>query len=228
MRHHLELLTKLPISDFRLSARSPPPGPPVRYHRRTLTMCSDRPATETLLDLIRAGDEEARERLLERYLGPLQRWAHARLPVYARGAVDTDDLVQVTFLRALNRLDRFEPLHEGAFLAYLRRILANSIRDEVRRSIRRPDETEIPASLPDRDATPLERVIGRQRVARYEKALASLPETQQHAVILRLELGLSHREVAEALGSPSAAAARMVVVRAVERLAADLGEADDG
>lgn len=142
--------------------------------------------------------------------------------------MDTDDLVQVTLLRALNRLDRFEPLHEGALLAYLRRILLNCIRDEVRRSVRHPDRVEIPASQPDREATPLERAIGRERVARYEEALGALPELQQQAVILRLELGLSHQEVAEALGSPSAAAARMVVVRAVERLAETLGEASDG
>lgn len=190
-------------------------------------MSSQGPATRTLLDLIRAGDEGARDRLLARYVGPLQRWAHARLPEYARGAVDTDDLVQVTFLRALKRLDEFQPLREGAFLAYLRRILLNCIRDEVRRSVRHPAQVEIPAAQPDREATPLERAIGRERVARYERALAALPEVQQQAVILRLELGLSHQEVAEALGSPSAAAARMVVVRAVERLAGSLGEPSD-
>ena len=39
---------------------------------------------------------------------------------------------------------------------------------------------------------------------------------------------LSHQQVAEAIGSPSAAAARMTVVRAVERLAAALDESAHG
>jgi RNA polymerase sigma-70 factor (ECF subfamily) len=41
----------------------------------------------------------------------------------------------------------------------------------------------------------------------------------REAVILRLEFGFSHREIADAIGSPSANAARMLVSRAVEKLA---------
>jgi RNA polymerase sigma-70 factor (ECF subfamily) len=53
---------------------------------------------------------------------------------------------------------------------------------------------------------------------RYEEALGALDERQREAVILRIEFGYSHEEVAEALGAPSANAARMIVTRALVRL----------
>ena len=51
-----------------------------------------------------------------------------------------------------------------------------------------------------------------------EAALASLTEDQQQAVVLRIEMGLSFQQVAEATESPSADAARMLVTRALARL----------
>jgi DNA-directed RNA polymerase specialized sigma24 family protein len=39
---------------------------------------------------------------------------------------------------------------------------------------------------------------------------------------MRIEMGLSHQEVADALGAPSADAARMIVARALARLAEEL------
>src|SRR5206468_605262 len=61
-------------------------------------------STATLLARLRKGDLAARDRILARYRPTLQRWAHGRLPSRARGLVDTDDLVQITLIRALNRL----------------------------------------------------------------------------------------------------------------------------
>lgn len=187
-------------------------------------MSTAQKSTAVLLERIRAGDDAAKDRLLARYLEPLQRWAAGRLPRYARDSVDTNDLVQVTFLRALNRLEDFEPRHDGAFLAYLRRILLNCIRDEIRRSVRHPAVVELPAQQPSPGVSPLEEAIGAEALARYESALAALSDRQQEAVILRLELGFSHGEVAEAIGAPSPDAARMTVVRGVERLAGLLEE----
>lgn len=83
----------------------------------------DLDSTVSLLARFRAGDEIARDRLLARYLPILRRWAHGRLPSYARQLADTDDLVQVSLLRAFNHMGSFEPRREGAFLLYLRRIL---------------------------------------------------------------------------------------------------------
>lgn len=180
---------------------------------------NDVESTQVLLAGARAGDERAREELVARFLPVLQRWAHGRLPAYARGRVDTDDLVQVTLIRALNGLDRFEPRHEGAFLAYLRRIVLNSVRDEIRRSMRAPQQEEVSEALIDRGPSLLEKALGREVVENYERALAELPEAQQEAVILRVEFGYSYPEIAAALARPSANAVRMMVSRALVDLA---------
>lgn len=175
--------------------------------------------TAHLLERIREGDAPAREALCARFLPALTRWAHRRLPGAARALAETDDLVQVTLLRALNRVGEFEPRGEGAFLSYLRTILLNAVRDEMRRAQRRP--AHLPLLEDDGPPQPseLERLLGRERLALYERALAELSEDHREAVILRLEFGYSHAEIAAALGRASADAARMLVARALVAMA---------
>jgi len=182
-------------------------------------------STATLLERIRAGDLAARERLLGRYLPALKRWAHGRLPPYSRDLTETDDLVQMTLLSTLNHLEGFDSRREGAFLAYLRQILLNKVRDEIRRTRRRPGKEALAEDLPERTPSPLENAIGMQFLEAYETALARLPENQQEAVILKIEMGFSNPEIATAIGSPSPNAARMLVVRGLERLAAEMNDA---
>jgi len=138
--------------------------------------------------------------------------------------VDTDDLVQITLIRALNRLEEFEPRHEGAFLAYLRQILLNQIREEVRRALRRPEQKEIGQDLQDCGPSPLEEAIGKELVSRYEIALGRLTRYQQEAVVLRIEFGFTYQQVAEALDRPTPNAARLLVTRALLRLASLMHE----
>ena len=103
--------------------------------------------TVALIRRIRDGDGGARDVLLKRYLPVLRRWAHGRLPASARDLSDTDDLVQVTLLRALKNIDEFDARHTGSFLAYLRQILLNHVRDELRRQQRRPGGAELDTEL---------------------------------------------------------------------------------
>jgi len=180
--------------------------------------------TATLLVRLRHGDEGARERLFARYLPILRRWAHHRLPRSARDLRDTDDLVQDTLLSALRRIDRFEHRGEGAFLAYLRQILLNSIRDDLRRAAARPHQTTIDDELPDHAPSALEDVIGNELVTRFEDALARLEPEQREAIILRVEFRYSHQQVADALGKASANTARMTVARAMVALSRAMHE----
>lgn len=176
-------------------------------------------STAILIDRARAGDSAARETLFARFLPIVRGWAHRRLPTRARDLAETEDLVQVTLLRALRRLDVFEVQREGAFLAYLRTILLNAVREEIRRSSRRGIRAELTDDLPDSQRSVVEQVAGRRSLERYELALASLDEAARHAVLLRIEFGYPYDQIAEAIGSPSPDAARMSVVRAVRELA---------
>ena len=179
----------------------------------------DTSATAILLTRARGGDVEAREELFERFLPVLRRWAHRRLPVHARDLNETSDLVQITLLRALNRIDRFESRGEGAFLAYLRRILLNVVREEVRRSTRRGPHESLQETLASPYASMVEQVIGVEQMERYQRALETLSEEQQQAIVLRIEFGYSYGQIADALGKPSPDAARMTVVRSLAELA---------
>ena len=154
-----------------------------------------------------------------RYLPDLTRLAHGRLPKRARGLVDTDDIVQSTLIRALDHVKDFEPERQGAFLAYLRRILFNAIIDEARRVKRAPQSCPVPDDLANHDRSPLEEAIGSETFEAYEAALERLTEPQRNAVIGRLECGYSYARLARELDSPSANAARMLVSRALVRLA---------
>jgi RNA polymerase sigma-70 factor (ECF subfamily) len=177
-------------------------------------------STASLLIRARAGDEPARERLTSRYLSILSRWAHGRVPIAARDLVDTDDLVQSALIRALNNLQSFELRGEGAFLAYLRQILLNKIRDQARRARRRPEHVDLNESIEASDGrSPLEEAIGSERLRDYEAALAQLSDAQREAVILRLEMGMRYREIAEAVDAPTANAARALVGRGMVNLA---------
>jgi RNA polymerase sigma factor (sigma-70 family) len=181
-------------------------------------------STRTLLLRIRDGDEQARERLVARFLPSLRRWAHGRLPQSARDLTETDDLVQVALVRALPHFTRFDPRHPGAFLSYLHQILINLIREELRRAGRRPGFDALPEELPEERPAYLERTLGPETLEAYDQALELLTADQQQAVVLRLEFGFSHGEIAHLLGRPSANAVRMQIARGVARLAEKLDD----
>jgi RNA polymerase sigma-70 factor (ECF subfamily) len=180
---------------------------------------------ESSLDLVRRahdGDASAKNELCARYLPRLQRWAHGRLPVWARSAVDTHDLVQDTFIQVLRRIGEFEPRHDGAFLGYLRQALLNRVRDEIRRAHRHAPPQPLDSARPASDPSPLEEAIGQQALERYEAALARLRPDVREAIILRIEMRYPYAEIATALSKPSVAAAQMAVSRALVRLAEEM------
>jgi RNA polymerase sigma factor (sigma-70 family) len=186
---------------------------------------ADRVDAESSFALVRrahAGDADARDKLCACYLPRLQRWAHGRLPSWARGALDTHDLVQDTFIHVLKRIEEFEPRHEGAFQAYLRQALLNRIRDEIRRAQRRAPAGSLDSARPAPDPSPLEEAIGQEALERYEAALARLKPDDREAIILRIEMGYPYAEIAGALAKPSIAAAQMAVSRALVRLAEEM------
>lgn len=187
-------------------------------------MAEPHPAPETTASLLlrcRTGNESARDQLIRRFLPLLRRWAHGRLPPAGRDLALTDDLVQITLIRALDNIGRFEARHEGAFLAYLRRILLNQIRDELRRAGRRPraHPPQGPEELLVEQRSPVESVVGLQALEAYEEALSELSVSDREAVLMRLEFGYSYKEIAESLGLASDNAARMRVSRAIAKVA---------
>ena len=179
-------------------------------------------STFQLISRARSGDREAIEELFARHLKPLQRWASGRLPKWARDLADTDDLVQETLLQTFKRIEDFEPRRVGALQAYLRQAVLNRLRDELRRKARRPEAIDLDDIEDVAARSPLEEAIGRQAVEDYEEALGRLRPEEREAIIARVEIGYTYEELADALGKPSAEAARKTARRALLRLAEEM------
>ena len=195
----------------------PPPEPP------------DDTSSARIIDRALRGDQSARDALFARYLPWLRGWARGRLPRWARGVVDTSDVVQEALQRTFTRLTSFEPKGEGALRAYLRSAVENRIRDEMRSAARRPvmdDLDERPLAGDDR--SPLETLIRDETWNRYRSALKHLPRRDQRLIVGRLELGYSFRQLAAIDGRAGPDAARMAFKRALVRLAAEMGDAPGG
>lgn len=201
-------------------SRIPSAQPAVELQTKTRRM--DAETSLLLLERVRQGDREALELLLRRYVPALRRWAHGRLPAWARDLADTEDLVQDTVFRTLQHLKTFQSRGDGSLQAYLRQAVLNRIRDECRRVGRRPRMGEIDESLAADAMSPLEAAVGVQAVERYEAALQRLRPADREMVVARIEMGFSYAEIAVMLGRPSADAARVAVARALVRLAEDL------
>jgi RNA polymerase sigma-70 factor (ECF subfamily) len=187
------------------------------------SMLSEDPESSVaLLRRARGGDHDALNDLCARYLPRLERWARGRLPGWARSAVDTQDLVQLTIAQVAQHVASFEPRHEGAFQAYVRRALLNQIRDEIRRAQRNAPGDPLASDRPSSDPSPLERAVGQELLERYDAALERLKDSDREAIVARVEMGLNWSEVADALGKNSAEAAQMTVSRALVRLAREM------
>jgi RNA polymerase sigma-70 factor (ECF subfamily) len=187
-----------------------------------MTRDSEPESTFSLLERARNGDRQAIELLVARHRPPLQRWASGRLPRWARGMVETQDLVQETLFQTFKRIETFRPERVGALQAYLRQAVLNRIRDELRRVGRRPTTDAVNDEFIDPGPSPLEEAIGKEATDRYEAALAALRPEEREAIIGRIELGYTYDELAEALGKPSADAARKAAERALARLVEEM------
>lgn len=211
-------LTVLPLMDHEAPRRSLTP-------REVPDEAPDSESSTELIIRAREGDEAALDRLFARYTPRLERWAHGRLPHPARGAYDTQDLVQLTLTRVLNHLKTFEPRHPGAFRDYVWTTLWNAIRDLARQYQRRGPSGPLDSAMIDLSPSPLEEAIGRETLDRYERALERLRPDDREAIVARIEMGLPYTDVAAALAKPSVEAAHMAVSRALMRLAREMAHA---
>jgi RNA polymerase sigma-70 factor (ECF subfamily) len=181
---------------------------------------------ESSLELLRrahGGDRAALVRLCERYHMAFRCWAEGRMPHSVRGKLETEDLLRETLFGALAQV---EVQREGELWDHLRRELLQRIRDEIGRQ---PQPGAPGPAILDAEALssacPQEEVVGRAELQRYEVALARLPPEERQAIVTRIEMGCGYEQVAEALGKPSAGAARMAVCRALVHLAREMSHA---
>ncbi|MBX9939260.1 MAG: sigma-70 family RNA polymerase sigma factor [Candidatus Obscuribacterales bacterium] len=121
---------------------------------------------------------------------------------------DAEDLVQVTFIKAYRSYASFRT--DSNPRAWLYAILANSIKDHLRKSgmseISLEDESDLLSQLPDPANTPETALIEKDEQERQSQALArgiaNLPEQFAAPLLLREVNDLSYKEIADLLSIP--------------------------
>ena len=174
-----------------------------------------------LIERAKRGDDSALGALFRRNMRSLTKWAHGRLPVWARRVSDTADIVQEALLQTFQRFDRFENRGTGALQAYLRQAVTNRINDELRRVARRPtvDLDEQVFDAPADGSSPFDVALDAERERKYKAALATLSEEERILVVGRVELGYNYDQLALISRRSTSEAARLAVRRAVLKLA---------
>jgi RNA polymerase sigma-70 factor (ECF subfamily) len=195
--------------------------------------------TSELLREARAGSEEALGRLLDGCRDYLLLVANRGLDPDLRPKASPSDLVQETFFEAQKDFAQFKGRTGKALVAWLRVILRHNLADfraryraglarqvGLERLLDAGDSSEIREKLVADTPPPDEKAAAAEQEEALRRALARLPEDSRRAIQLRNLEGWSFAEVGEALGR-SAAAARKLWFRAVERLHEELEERDE-
>jgi RNA polymerase sigma-70 factor (ECF subfamily) len=172
-----------------------------------------------------ADDAEAGGRGLERFRDYLRLLAELHLDPLLRGKVDPSDVVQQTLLEAHQSLGQFRGRTEAEMAAWLRKILARNLQDELRKfrteardvTRERSLETALERSssrleqwLAGEELAPERQAARQEQLLRLTQALDRLPEDQRRAVELKHLWGRSVEAVGREMGRSEAAVAGLL------------------
>lgn len=192
---------------------------------------SDRLADSlVLIRKAKNGDAEALNDLFARYSPRVLQIVRLRLGPSLRSKLESQDILQDAFTRAVTGFDRFELRKEGAFLHWLGELVRNSINDRYDhfRAKKRDARQENPlgaesaddaaADLPGPDPTPSRVLEGQEEFLKLAEAMDRLEPDARDAIVFRDLEGLSFAEIGE-VTQRSEDAARMHYARAKAKLA---------
>jgi RNA polymerase sigma-70 factor (ECF subfamily) len=184
---------------------------------------SDKDATDIrLMELVSAGQTDAFKQLVERH----QRLVIGTVARMLGNNSDAEDIAQQVFVRVWKNASRYVP--RARFTTWLLTITRNLVFNELRRRSRHaqvPLQTEV-----DEEERPLKdeqtlapdaSLLEQELQQAIDAAIASLPETQRMAVVLRRYEQLSYEEIAEIL-EQSVSAVKSLLFRARTELRASL------
>ena len=183
-----------------------------------------------------AGDVDAVEALLEQHLPRLRAFLRLRMGPELRAKESVSDLAQSTCREILQHLDRYRYKGEENFRRWLFTTALRKVRNRAeyyragKRDIAREMRPDSEQSLDDvyqTLSTPSGCLMRRERIEALEAAFETLSEPHREVILLARIVGLSHKEVAEAMGRTELAA-RSLLHRALAELAEELGTGEGG
>jgi RNA polymerase sigma-70 factor (ECF subfamily) len=174
-----------------------------------------------------SGDRAALQEVLQTIRPIVLRYCRGKIGSAERSGLSADDVAQEVCLAAITALPRYKD-QGRPFLAFVYGIAAHKVADAFRAMGR--NHSDATDSLPDRASPgpgPEQLALDSDAAARMDRLLATLPEKQREIVLLRVVVGLSAEETAEAVGS-TPGAVRVAQHRALTKLKAELVGRRDG
>jgi RNA polymerase sigma-70 factor (ECF subfamily) len=148
---------------------------------------------DALVSAARAGDTRAFGTLVEAYGRPVYNLA-LRM---SGNPEDARDLVQVVFVKAYERLDRFDG--RSRFFSWVYRITIN---ESLNFLSRRKRQVELDERLVSNERLPDERAASNEEERMVQAALVELTPEYRQVIVLRHFLDLSHAEMGAVLRLP--------------------------
>jgi RNA polymerase sigma-70 factor, ECF subfamily len=180
----------------------------------------ERSLIDSLAEAAVAGDVVAHGRLLAALYPLILRYCRGRMwQRESTAKVSADDVAQEVCLAVVAALPSYT-ITGRSFRAFVYAIAAHKVTDAFRAVSR--DRTDPVAELPDRPVLqdcPEQRLLAEELGQRLGRLLQLLTPRQREVLILRIVVGLSAEETAEAVGS-TPGAVRVTRYRALSRLRA--------
>ena len=174
-----------------------------------------------------AGNRDALRAVLEIIRPIVVRYCRARVGTTERSGLSADDVAQEVCLAAITALPRYKD-QGRPFLAFVYGIAAHKVADAHRAAARnRSDPTDVVPERYSLEAGPEQMALDSESAARMNKLLAVLPEKQREILILRVVVGMSAEETAEAVGS-TPGAVRVAQHRALAKLKSEISATEHG
>ena len=151
------------------------------------------------------------------------RYCRARLGRFDRSSVSADDVAQEVCLAVLTALPGYR-VQGRPFLAFVYGIASHKVIDAHRAATR--NRAEPVSDVPDRVESadgPEQHALRVELSEEMGRLLEKLPEKQREILVLRIVVGLTAEETAEAVGS-TAGAVRVAQHRALTRLRKSMPE----
>lgn len=163
----------------------------------TAKPCSD----SELLLRFKQGNEEAFAMLLHRHKSRL----YTAIYLIVKDRYVAEDLLQETFIKALNTIRNGGYTDEGKFASWIGRIAHNLAVDHYRKSRRYPeiilqDGSVLFNTLSFADVSTEDQQIWRDNRVRLRQLIKELPTEQKQVLIMRHYLKMSFQEIADRTG----------------------------
>lgn len=170
-----------------------------------------------------AGEAEAVGRVIAIIRPLVVRYCRARLGRMDRSSVSADDVAQEVCLAVLTALPGYR-VQGRPFLAFVYGIASHKVIDAHRAATRNRSEpvADLPDSVEVADG-PEQRALRVELSGEMARLLDKLPDKQREILVLRVVVGLSAEETAEAVGS-TPGAVRVAQHRALARLRKSMPE----